>query len=60
VKVVSLSGNFRREGEVLFMEGVQGELDGLILGDISGVRIGKKLVLWEDPRNKRNPPTRYV
>jgi hypothetical protein len=60
VKVVSLSSNLIREGEVLFMEGVQGELDGPILGDISRVRIGKKLVLWEDPRNKRNPPTRCV
>ena len=28
--------------------------------DILRVRIGKKLVVWEDPRNKGKPPTRCV
>jgi len=37
VKVISLLGNFRREGEVLFMEGVQGELDGPILKIFRGL-----------------------
>jgi hypothetical protein len=37
VKVISLLGNFRKEGEVLFMEGVQGELDGPILKIFRGL-----------------------
>ena len=60
VKVVSLSGNSRREGEVLFMEGVRGELDRQTLGDIPGVRLSNELVLWEDPWNRGDPPNHCV
>jgi len=44
------------KGEVLFMKGVQGELDVPILGDILGVRLSNEPLLQEDPRNKRDPP----
>jgi len=34
-------GNFKEEGEALFLEGVQGELGGLVLRGLHGTRLDK-------------------
>jgi hypothetical protein len=59
-KVDNHLGNFKEEGEALFLKGVQGELGGLVLGGLHGARLDKGPIQQESLRNKRDPYTHCV